>query len=90
MNKKQFNRVKSLYHDGVSMDVCFSSIMGMSQNHTEAAVFIRRFVQEMIEAPLYEEIDRKMKEIESWETLLQKETEEYEPSNGKRSSHVED
>lgn len=58
MNKKKMERVKSLYRDGVSMDVCFSSIMGMSSSDTEAAVFIRKFVREMVEQPLREEITR--------------------------------
>ena len=80
MNKKKLERVKSLYRDGVSLDVCLSSIIGMSSSDTEASVFIRKFVREMIEGPLKEEINKLKAETEK----------ENEPLNGEKPSHVED
>jgi hypothetical protein len=81
MNKKKMERVKSLYRDGVSMDVCFSSIMGMSSSDTEAAVFIRKFVREMIEQPLREEIAKLHKDAfmlqNKGNDLTQEEMDEY-------------
>ena len=96
MNKKQMARVQSLYRDGVSTDVCFSSIMGMSNTHTDAAISIRKFVREMIEKPLYEEISLINKENDDLRDLLgetlteDKEKEKDEQPHGTGSSDLED
>ena len=95
MNKKQLARVESLYRDGVSQEVCFSSIMGMSSSHTEAAVFIRKFIRGMVEAPLYQEIadlNRLNDELHMelfGQTLTDKEKEKDEQPDGKESSNLE-
>ena len=96
MNKKKLDRVKSLYRDGVSMDVCLSSIMGMSTSHTDAAIFIRRFVRDMIEFPLYEEISNLNKLNDElhlelyYQTLTDKEKEKDEQTDGTESPNLGD
>ena len=43
MNKRQLSRVISLYRDGVSPQVCTSTIIAMSRSSIEASVFIDKF-----------------------------------------------
>ena len=70
MNKRKLSKIISLYKDGVSPEVCASSIIEMSKSKTEAGIFITKFFkQTMIESLdrenrlLHEELD-KWKEAE--------------------------
>ena len=68
MNKKQFNRVKSLYRDKVSTTVCVITIIELSNSHTEAATFISKFYNEMIVDPIkleleaWQEVERRIRQ----------------------------
>ena len=69
MNKKQYARVKSLYMDKVSLEVCIIAINEMSKNETESAVFITKFFNEMIINPLKHELETTRLELESWQRI---------------------
>ena len=47
MNKKQMARVVNLYRDGVSLEVCISSIIEMSKTNLDAGISITKFIESM-------------------------------------------
>ena len=91
MNKKQFNRITNLYRDGVSEQVCITSIIEMSKSDFEASTFISRFYNEMILASLCKENEALTLELNQWQKLEKRLKEiEDESSNREKSSNVED
>ena len=61
MNKRQLTRVTNLYRDGVSPEVCVSSIIEMSRTNTEAGVFICKFFNSTIINPLKQKAGKSFK-----------------------------
>ena len=87
MNKKQFNRVTSLYRDGVSSEVCVTTIIEMSQTNTEASIFICKFFNEMIIEPL----SREMLEFRvEYEPFKKGEKKDVKSSNGSQPTNMAD
>jgi hypothetical protein len=69
MNKKQFNRITNLYRDGVTDNICITSIIEMSKSDFEASIFISRFYNEMVIDPLEEEIKTLRLELRQWQEI---------------------
>ena len=95
MNKKQFNRIKSLYRDKVSDQVCITSIIEMSNSNFEAATFITKFYNEMIIIPIMEEYKITKAELFQWQDLEKRLNNEMkgitnESPSGEESTNLED
>ena len=62
MNKRQLSRIISLYRDGVSPEVCTSTIIEMSLTTIEASIFINKFfTQTVLDA--FKRENQQLKEI---------------------------
>ena len=97
MNKKQFNRVKSLYRDKVSSEICVSTIISMSNTTTEASIFIEKFYQETQIQKLKDVVGSWKDEAMSWESQAKdwkrsalERDKQNEPFNGAKLTNVED